>query len=130
MLRLVLPWLVTASSVVRGPRFDRVYPLKPAEGVFAYARVSPDGRTLAYASEMRAQGRSGITQTVTVVGIPGANGQLVDRRLGAQTAEELREWVTRGSGCQGVLYGCGAGGEIPPPFVAPLLGGRDDRSTA
>ena len=35
-----------------GPVFDRVLPLAANEGVFAYARISPDGRFLAYASEM------------------------------------------------------------------------------
>ena len=46
-------------------RFERVYPLQPDEGVFAYARISPSGRLLAYASEMPAGRR--VTQTVTVV---------------------------------------------------------------
>ena len=36
-------------------RYDKVYPLQAGEGVFAYARISPDGRTLAYASMMRNQ---------------------------------------------------------------------------
>jgi hypothetical protein len=48
-----------------GPRFEKVYPLKPEEGVFAYSRISPDGRYLAYASEIRVGG--GVSQTVTVV---------------------------------------------------------------
>ena len=34
-----------------GPQYARVYTLKPKEGVFAYARISPDGDTLVYASE-------------------------------------------------------------------------------
>jgi len=33
-------------------RFEKIYPLKAEEGVFAYARISPDGQTLAYASIM------------------------------------------------------------------------------
>ena len=32
------------------PVYTRVYTLKPKEGVFAYARISPDGKTLVYAS--------------------------------------------------------------------------------
>jgi hypothetical protein len=39
------------SSRPGAARFEQVYPLAPSEGVFAYARISPDGRTLAYASE-------------------------------------------------------------------------------
>jgi len=57
----VLAWPAAA------PRFDRVLALKPAEGVFAYARISPNGRFLAYASEMPGPNGRGITQTVTVV---------------------------------------------------------------
>jgi hypothetical protein len=33
------------------PSFERVYELAPKEGVFAYSRISPDGRYLAYASQ-------------------------------------------------------------------------------
>src|SRR5262245_29781209 len=32
--------------------YERVYTLKPREGVFAYARISPDGKRLAYASQV------------------------------------------------------------------------------
>jgi thiol-disulfide isomerase/thioredoxin len=52
---------LSGTSAQPGPRFDRVYELKPAEGVFAYARISPDGNVLAYASE------NGNARTVTVV---------------------------------------------------------------
>src|SRR5262245_48724807 len=38
-------------SAQSSPRYQRVYPLKAEEGVFAYSRISPDGKTLAYASE-------------------------------------------------------------------------------
>src|SRR5437868_4396561 len=46
-------WLGGAAGAARAPQptFERLFPLAPAEGVFAYARISPDGRTLAYASE-------------------------------------------------------------------------------
>jgi hypothetical protein len=40
---------------VPGPTFERVHELEATEGVFAYARISPDGKLLAYASE-RSQG--------------------------------------------------------------------------
>ena len=35
-----------------GIKLDRLYPLRAEEGVFAYARISPNGQTLAYASIM------------------------------------------------------------------------------
>lgn len=50
------------------PKFQKAYALKPAEGVFAYSRISPDGHYLAYASEIR--NVRGLTQTVTVVDLP------------------------------------------------------------
>lgn len=53
------------------PRLERVYALQPEEGVFAYARISPDGRTLAYASETRPPAQPArLVQTVTVVDLP------------------------------------------------------------
>jgi hypothetical protein len=44
-----------------------VYPLETNEGVFAYARISPDGRTLAYASESRERAGGPIDRTIKVV---------------------------------------------------------------
>ena len=72
MPRIFLAVLLVASGVgtsgaPAGPTFDRIYPLKPAEGVFAYARIAPDGKALAYASEIKNPNGVGITQTVTIV---------------------------------------------------------------
>src|SRR5262245_58701733 len=50
-----------------GVSFDRLYELKPNEGVFAYARISPSGQLLAYASEMPDPTTGRIVQTETVV---------------------------------------------------------------
>ncbi len=47
----------------------RVYPLKVGEGVFAYARISPDGNYLAYASETRRTDASDVNQTMTIVNL-------------------------------------------------------------
>jgi hypothetical protein len=49
------------------PRYTRLYALKPREGVFAYARIAPDGKRLVYASEVnsrRPNGPRGYTETV------------------------------------------------------------------
>jgi hypothetical protein len=59
-----------AAQPSAAPAFAQVYPLKPEEGVFAYSRISPSGRYLAYASEMPQRTLLQpfrITQTVTVV---------------------------------------------------------------
>ena len=37
------------------PVYTQLYTLKPKEGVFAYARISPDGRRLVYASQIPAR---------------------------------------------------------------------------
>jgi hypothetical protein len=68
-LLLIAPCALVASATSpRAPRFERAYPLQPEEGVFAYSRISPDGRLLAYASEgTGAQRRGGRAQTITVV---------------------------------------------------------------
>lgn len=59
--------VLLSAAPATGPRFERVYPLAPAEGVFAYARISPDGKTLAYASESATPPGRGVARTVTVV---------------------------------------------------------------
>lgn len=50
------------------PSLQRAYALRPGEGVFAYARVSPDGESLAYASEaVLPSDSTRIVQTVEVI---------------------------------------------------------------
>ena len=46
---IVLGLLVSRGSAQK-PEFIQAYALQPAEGVFAYSRISPDGNYLAYAS--------------------------------------------------------------------------------
>lgn len=65
--------LALGGSPPRTPRFQQLHALRPDEGVFAYARISPDGRSLAYASEAR-DARNRLIRTVTVV-------NLSDRRI-------------------------------------------------
>ena len=51
LLALAPLLLSLLAAPARAPQFDRVLALDPAEGVFAYSRISPNGRHLAYASE-------------------------------------------------------------------------------
>jgi hypothetical protein len=44
--------------------FENAYPLAPLEGVFAYSRISPDGRFLAYASEHQDVGYTRVIKVV------------------------------------------------------------------
>jgi hypothetical protein len=55
------------ASGTQGVTFQKLFALKSNEGVFAYARISPNGRYLAYASQMPVGSSRGITQTETVV---------------------------------------------------------------
>ncbi len=63
--------VIVAVALLAAPaasaKFERVLELKPGEGVFAYARISPDGRSLAYASERDHPSGNGVSRTVTVV---------------------------------------------------------------
>jgi hypothetical protein len=52
------------------PHYERVYTLKPREGVFAYARISPDGKRLAYASQVGARPANQRNWAVNVVDLP------------------------------------------------------------
>ena len=57
-----------AHKAPPSPQYTRLFTLKPKEGVFAYARISPDGRTLVYASEKSdARHPNGIRTVETVV---------------------------------------------------------------
>ena len=58
-----------------GPRLVRVLQLDADEGVFAYSRISPDGRLLAYASERRTSAAARPTRTIRVIDL--ANGALL-----------------------------------------------------
>jgi hypothetical protein len=65
---ILLSTLILASATRSQPSLERVLSLSPAEGVFAYARISPDGRFLVYAAEARDSSmRRGSSPTVTVV---------------------------------------------------------------
>ena len=45
----------SAQAPPQTPHYSQVYTLKPREGVFAYARISPDGKRLVYASRVNAR---------------------------------------------------------------------------
>ena len=48
-----------AQAPAGAPKYERVYTLKPREGVFAYARIAPDGNQLVYASRVDARNPTG-----------------------------------------------------------------------
>jgi hypothetical protein len=58
---------VTAGTPAPAPTYTQVHALKPREGVFAYARISPDGRKLVYASQLPTRPGPARAWTETVV---------------------------------------------------------------
>ena len=68
LLSVLTPALVLGVVQAQAPGYERVHALKPDEGIFAYARVTPDGRYLAYASQERyARPASRPLRTITLV---------------------------------------------------------------
>jgi hypothetical protein len=59
--------LGVAAVPARGPHYEHLFTLKPKEGVFAYARISPDGKRLAYASQISARPNAQRNWSVTAV---------------------------------------------------------------
>lgn len=81
-LRLIPLALNVFVASAQTPTFEKVYPLKPDEGVFAYARISPDGRYLAYASEPKDPMRMrGVPMTVTLVDLHDRQVLFTERGL-------------------------------------------------
>lgn len=78
LFALLTVLLFGAPAAPADVKFTRLYPLKPNEGVFAYARISPAGRYLAYASEMPNPSGRGITQTETVVDLNDGKVQFAE----------------------------------------------------
>jgi hypothetical protein len=70
-----------AAAQPSAPSIKRVHSLGAAEGVFAYSRISPNGRVLAYASETaRPAGGLGVDRTVTVIDLD--TGKVLFSELG------------------------------------------------
>jgi hypothetical protein len=83
-----------SSSGREVPQFERVYSLQPAEGVFAYARISPDGRYLAYASEVAdAAAPRGIAQTMTIVDLRTKKAIFAERGIDGWFSVDGRKMI-------------------------------------
>ena len=79
-------------------RYEKVYPLQSGEGVFAYARISPDGRTLAYAS------MTSNRMIQTVVDLPASKVLFTDPGIDAYWSLDGRRMI--------YLAQSGAGGGV------------------
>ena len=106
-------------------RLERVYALQPEEGVFAYARISPDGRTLAYASETRSPLQPArIVQTVTVVDLPSRRVLFSEPGIDAYWSVDGRRMIYQSfaEAAPGVSIRHHASGAIARGVASPSLG--------
>ena len=87
-----------APHVPRAPHYARVYTLTPKEGVFAYARISPDGRRLVYASQISARPANQRDWTVTMVDLATKKTLLSESGIDAYFSPDGRRLVYSGSG--------------------------------
>jgi hypothetical protein len=103
LLALSGAWLLAAGSSLlaqpqtRTPRYERVHTLTPREGVFAYARISPDGKRLAYASQLGGRPEQQMW-TVTVVDLPSRTVLFSDPGIDAYFSEDGTRIIYGGSG--------------------------------
>lgn len=80
----VLMVLFANTAAAQVPTFEKAYSLKPEEGVFAYSRISPDGRYLAYASIAKDPRKSrDVPMTVTLVDLKSGKVLFTERGLDA-----------------------------------------------
>ena len=89
-----------SQAPVRSPHYEHIYTLKPKEGVFAYARISPDGKHLAYASQITARPANERNWTVTVVDLASQNILFSQPGIDAYWSSDGRRVIYSGS--QGV----------------------------
>jgi hypothetical protein len=88
----VTPEVVSASAAAAAaPRFTKVLELAPEEGVFAYARISPDGQHLAYASEISAFRM--VQRTVRVVNLESKRVLFTEPGIDAYWSNDGRRMI-------------------------------------
>jgi hypothetical protein len=91
-LSLLLSACVSAAlGDEAGAKFVRAYQLQPKEGVFAYSRISPDGKLLAYASEMPENGR--VVTSVTVVDLASKKVLFRERGIDAYFSNDNKRMI-------------------------------------
>jgi hypothetical protein len=94
---LSVVWLAASPVPPRGPRYERVFALKPKEGVFAYARISPDGKRLAYASQISARPSAQRSWSVTAVDLTTQKTLFSDNGIDAYWSSDGNRVIYSGS---------------------------------
>src|SRR5215471_12122328 len=100
LVALSVAAFLQAQTPVQTPHYEPVYTLKPKEGVFAYARISPDGRRLAYASQITARPINQRGWSVTVVDLATQKMLYSDQGIDAYWSNDGKRLIY--SGNQGV----------------------------
>jgi hypothetical protein len=90
--------LGVASAPPRGPRYEHVFTLRPKEGVFAYARISPDGKRLAYASQISARPSAQRSWSVTAVDLTTQKTLFTENGIDAYWSADGARLVYSGTG--------------------------------
>jgi len=116
---LSLSALLSAQASLHGPQYEHVYTLKPREGVFAYARISPDGKRLAYASQISARPQSQRGWAVNVVDLATQKILFSQQGIDAYWSNDGKRVVY--SGAQGVtIWDAETGDSSSTPEASPL----------
>lgn len=84
-----------AAQATASPSFAKIYPLQPEEGVFAYARISPDGRKLVYASEITDRVTHRLKQTVTLVDLASQTIEFTEPGIDAYWSNDGTRMIYR-----------------------------------
>jgi hypothetical protein len=116
---LPLSALLGAQAPRPGPHYEQVYTLKPKEGVFAYARISPDGKRLAYASQISARPVSQRGWAVNVVDLATQKILFSQQGIDAYWSNDGKRVIY--SGAQGVtIWNAETGDSSITPEASPL----------
>jgi WD40 repeat protein len=121
LLAIVFPFtaLLSVQASLHTPRYEQVYTLKPKEGVFAYARISPDGKRLAYASQISARPANQRGWAVNVVDLPTQKVLFSQQGIDAYWSNDGKRVIYSGS--QGVtIWNVDTGEASYTPEASPL----------
>src|SRR5688572_17773234 len=122
---LLLPALLFSVDGAAQARYEQVHALRPDEGVFAYARVTPDGRYLAYASQEREIPRGAPAgRTVTVVDLRTHQVMYTEAGIDAYWSNDGSRMIysSAASGTRGVSIRHHPGGTITRQVAPDHLG--------
>jgi hypothetical protein len=124
----LVSFLTLGAPPARAPRFERVLPLASDEGVFAYARISPNGRYLVYASEGEGD------RTVTLVDLQTKTPLFTEAGIDAYFSTDGERFIYLSSSRGGVsMYHMGTGAvtrDVAPVRLGDYFswGWRDNRN--